>query len=692
MEYKTLFSPMKIGNVEIKNRIVMSPMEMGFGQMDGTPTDMLIEYYEERAKGGVGLMIPGITRVNDFSGASTFCQLSVSRDSNIKPLKEFIDRIHQYGTKVFIQLHHPGRQNVDLLVGTVKLSVFCNKFIPKYPSLLKKVVPLGVKMMEKDLVLSDVAPSKCERSYIANAKVRGLTKCGVKRLIKQFIDGAERCKKAGADGVELHGAHGYLIQQFLSPNTNHRQDEYGGSLENRMRFLLEIIRGIRERCGKDFPIIVRISVDECYDKIGKEGKGYGLDEGVEMCKILDKEGVDAIDVSSACYDTINYWLEPVTFDLGWRKYMAEAVKKVVSVPVLAANIIRTPEQAEQQLQEGVQDFISLGRPLLADPYWAKKAEEGRSEDIKRCICCLNCFETMEKNAYVLGHGECAINPVLGREKANNELPSDGNGRLVTVIGAGPSGLTAAETLLRRGFKVVVIEKASDVGGQLRLAEKPPKKDKIAWCYEDLKTSVIKLGGEIRLNTTATIEMIDDMKPYAVIVATGGVPVVPRSIEGTDGKNVVTVTPVLDGTVKFEGKRIAVIGSGMTGLETAHLLAEQGNAVTIVEMASTVAPGVWCQHVDDIMPKLKAKNVEIYVGHKLNRITDEYIEIEEVNTAKLFRIDVDEVVLSIGVRPVNDLYDKLKETHNNVYAVGDATSIGRIAHATKTAYDTAIKLV
>ena len=288
MEYKTLFSPMKIGNVEIKNRIVMSPMEMGFGQMDGTPTDMLIEYYEERAKGGVGLMIPGITRVNDFSGASTFCQLSVSRDSNIKPLKEFIDRIHQYGTKVFIQLHHPGRQNVDLLVGTVKLSVFCNKFIPKYPSLLKKVVPLGVKMMEKDLVLSDVAPSKCERSYIANAKVRGLTKCGVKRLIKQFIDGAERCKKAGADGVELHGAHGYLIQQFLSPNTNHRQDEYGGSLENRMRFLLEIIRGIRERCGKDFPIIVRISVDECYDKIGKEGKGYGLDEGVEMCKILDK--------------------------------------------------------------------------------------------------------------------------------------------------------------------------------------------------------------------------------------------------------------------------------------------------------------------------------------------------------------------------------------------------------------------
>ena len=229
MEYKLLFTPMKIGGVEIKNRIVMAPMEMGFGQIDGKPTPMLTDYYEERAKGGVGLIIPGITRINDFTGASTFTQLSVSRDANIAPLKEFVNKIHQYGTKLFIQLHHPGRQNVDLLIGTVKLSVFCNKFIPAYPKLLKKMVPLGVKMMNKDLVLSDVAPSKCERSYIANAKVRGLTKCGVKRLINQFVDGAYRCKQAGVDGVELHEAHGYLIKQFLSPNTNHRTDEYGGS-------------------------------------------------------------------------------------------------------------------------------------------------------------------------------------------------------------------------------------------------------------------------------------------------------------------------------------------------------------------------------------------------------------------------------------------------------------------------------
>ena len=692
MGYNMLFSPMKIGNVEIKNRIVMSPMEMGFGQIDGKPTEMLMDYYEERAKGGVGLIIPGITRVNDMTGASTFCQLSVSRDANIKPLKELVDRIHRHGTKLFIQLHHPGRQNVDLLVGTVKLSIACNKFIPCYPKLLKKCVPLGVKMMEKDLVLSDVAPSKCERSYIANAKVKALSKKGVKKLVQDFINGAYRCKQAGVDGVEIHASHGYLIQQFLSPNTNHRTDEYGGSLENRMRFLMEIIRGIREKCGKDYPIIVRITVDECYDKIGKPGKGYGLDEGVKMCKMLDAEGVDAIDVSSACYDTINYWLEPVTFDVGWRKYMAEAVKKEVSCPVLAANLIRTPEQAEAQLEEGVQDFISLGRPLLADPYWAKKAEEDRQEDIKRCICCLNCFETMEKNAYILEHGECAINPTLGRERANNSLPNDGEGRLVVVVGAGPSGLTSAETLLRRGFNVTVLEKNDHIGGQVHLASVPPKKEKIAWCYEDLKTSVEKLGGKIQLNTTATVEMIKELKPYAVIVATGGAPVVPRSIEGTDLPNVVTVTNVLDGSVKLEGKNIAVIGSGMTGLETSHLLASTGNKVTIVEMANTVAPGVWCQHLDDILPKLDKEGVEILTSHKLVRITENSVELEEVKSGKKVVVNVDTVVLSIGVRPVNDLYKALKDVQNNVYVVGDASKTGRIANATRTAYDTAIKLV
>ena len=417
MQYKKLFTPGKIGNVEIKNRIVMPPMMLGFGQMDGTPTKEMMDYYEERAIGGCGLIVTEITRVNDFSGASAFAQLAISHDYHIAPLKEMIDRIHRHGAKMFIQLHHPGRQNIGLMMGTVPLSIAMERIMGKaYDRMFYKVAPFGKKLMEKDLVLKTWAPSKSPRAYSAESKNREMSVHEIKKIIQQFVDGAVRAKKAGADGVELHAAHGYLIQQFLSPYTNHRTDAYGGSLENRMRFLLEILQGIKSACGKDFPVIVRLTVDECYKEIGREGVGYTLDEGVKMAKALDKAGVDAIDVSSASYDTYNYWLEPTSFEPGWRKYMAAAVKKEVSVPVLAANLIRSPKQAEEQLEEGIQDFVCLGRPHIADPHWANKVMEGREDEIKRCICCLYCMESMQHNAYCGTHANCSVNPMLGHEK------------------------------------------------------------------------------------------------------------------------------------------------------------------------------------------------------------------------------------------------------------------------------------
>ena len=378
MDYKMLFSPMKIGNTEIKNRVVMAPMCMGFGQFDGKVTDIMADHYVERAKGGVGLIITEITRINDVTCASSFGQMALTHDSQIAPLKNMVDRIHSYGAKIFVELHHPGRQNLGLMMGTVPLSVACDKIMGKaYAKLLTgAIIPPGKKLQDKDIVPRTVAPSKCEKSKMADSVNRGLTKTGIKKLVRQFVQGAVRAQKAGCDGVELHAAHGYLIQQFLSPNTNHRNDEYGGSLENRMRFLNEIIDGIRLACGNDFPLVVRLSVDEMYAKIGQPGKGYDLQEGLKIAKALNDKGIDAIDVSSAAYDTFNYWLEPTTFPLGWRKYLAEEVKKVVDIPVIAANLIRSPEQAEQQLEDGIQDFISLGRPLLADPHWVNKVKEG----------------------------------------------------------------------------------------------------------------------------------------------------------------------------------------------------------------------------------------------------------------------------------------------------------------------------
>ena len=689
MSYDLLFSPIKIGNVEIKNRIVMAPMCMGFGQFNGKVTDVMMNHYVERAKGGVGLIITEITRINDITGAASFGQLGISHDYQIAGLREMANRVHSYGAKIMVELHHPGRQNLGLMIGTVPLSVACDSIMGKaYAKLLTgAVIPPGKKLQDKDIVPRTVAPSKSDKSKMAESVNRGLTKHGIKKLVKQFVDGAVRVQKAGCDGVELHAAHGYLIQQFLSPFTNRRNDEYGGSLENRMRFLNEIIDGIRKACGSDFPILVRLSVDEMYDKIGEKGKGYGLEDGLKIAKALNDKGIDAIDVSSGCYDTFNYWLEPTTFECGWRKNLANEVKKVVDIPVLAANLIRSPEQAEKQLKDGVQDMISLGRPLLADPHWAEKVQNGKENTVKRCICCLYCFESMENNAYKYTHGHCAVNPFIGRD--SQVLKRNGNGRKVVVVGSGVAGLTCAELFSKRGFDVTVLEKQAQIGGQINLADKPPHKEKLHWCVEDLYVNAKNSGAKFVFNILADEKVIDDYAPEVVIIATGADAVYPKSFHAD---NVCTVTEVLDGEVKLENKKVAVIGSGMTGLETSHLLCEQGNKVTVVEMADSIAPGAYFQHVDDVMPKLEQAGTVFMTSTKLVEIKPNGILTENTKTNSRQIINCDKVVLSLGCRSNNALYEKIKDNKKyKVINVGDSAKVGRIANATEAAYQAVISI-
>lgn len=683
MSYDMLFSPMKIGNVEIKNRIVMAPMCMGFGQYNGCATETMMNYYEERAKGGVGLIFTEITRINDITGASSFGQLGMSHDYQIPALREMADRIHKHNCKIMVELHHPGRQNLGLMIGTVPICNVGSKLMGNlYTKILTQaVIPQGKKLQDKHIVPRTVAPSKCERSKMSDSVNRELSVKEIKRIICQFVEGAVRVKKAGCDGVELHAAHGYLIQQFLSPNTNKRTDQYGGSLENRMRFLLEIIDGIRSNCGKDFPIVVRLTVDEMYSEIGQNGKGYNLEEGIKMAKILNDKGIDAIDVSSAAYDTFNYWLEPTTFTPGWRKYLASEVKKVVDIPVIAANLIRSPKQAEIQLEEGTQDFISLGRPLIADPHWPNKVKSGNENLIKRCVCCLYCFESMMKGAYKYTHGNCSVNPFVGRE--NVSLKQNGNGRKVLIIGAGCAGLTAAELLSKRGFDVTVLEKESKQGGQLNLASKPPHKEKINWVCEDLLSNAINSGAKVLFNTKADKDIIASYSPEIVITATGGNAIHPKSF---NGDNVVTVTQVLNCDIDISNKKVAVIGSGMTGLETSELLVSKGNKVTVVEMADKIAPGAWFQQLDDALPVLKKAGTEFLTSHKLLSVSSSGIELENLKEEKAVAIKVDFVVLSLGVRSDNSLYNEIKNSDSyKVYNIGDSKKIGRIANATESAY-------
>ena len=690
--YDILLSPMKIGSMTVKNRTVMTAAEFSLGQTNGKPTERLMDYYEERAKGGVGMIIPGICRVNDMGGASTFTQLAMSHDYHIEPMREFADRLHRHGAKLCIQLHHPGRQGMASAINSLPLVI---PVADRFPGVMDKVfkcTPLLLGMEAKGICFSVQAPSKVEPAKHGATRMHAMSKKEIRGLIGDFIDAAERCQKAGVDCVELHAGHGYIIQQFLSPHTNRRTDEYGGSFENRLRFIREIIEGIRSRCGRSYPLTVRLTADEMYDRVGRPGVGYGIETGKQIAKRLEELGVDAINVTSACYDAYNYWLEPTSFEPGWRKYLAREIKSVVSIPVIAANVIRTPEQAEAQLEEGDQDFVASARTFICDPHWVEKAASGRADEIRRCIGCLNCIRSFMTNAGVGKPGECALNMSVAREKEYFNMPRDGEGRRILVIGAGPAGLTAAQTLAMRGFDVEVYEKSEKPGGQVITAAACNLKDKLYWCVEDLMTNARAAGAKIFLGRELSAKEIADMDPWAVVVATGGEPLRPRSIEGVDGDNVYLAPQIIHREKVLRDSSVVVAGSGLTGLETAEILNETGNRVTIIEMAGELAPGAWFQLVDDEMERLGKTGTKIELGTKLVAVDGGGVTVEDVKSGERRKIAADALVLSLGVRPAGDLARELdKLSVRRIYRVGDAVKSGTIADACHSAFDTVMAI-
>ena len=709
MSYEKLFSPCKIGNVEIKNRVVMVPMGVDEAEPNGKVGDRWKEYFSARAKGEVGLIITGITRVNETTGVGLPMQLSMARDKNIESLREGVKVVHENGAKLFIQLHHAGRQNEAILSTSWGLLELFEPFIPRYWNF---AIPMARKLMEvvmpplennptlhelqKYFFLPNVSASNVPldptRTGLPPSRVHKLTLLEIKLLEKQFIEAAKRVKEAGCDGVELHASHGYLFQQFLSPYTNRRKDKYGGSLENRMRFLLETIAGVREACGKDFPISIRLTVDELYDTIGEAGKGLTIDEGIQIAKRLEQAGVDVLDLSAGGYETPNHTVEPMGVPEAWRAHMVKAVKDAVNIPVIAVGVIRNPDVAEKLLQDGVQDFIGLGRPLLADPEWAKKAKEGRTEEIQRCINCLACFQSLFENAFAFYPAECALNPRCVREIEYNDrtIPKNGNGRKVLVIGAGPSGMTAARELADRGFDVTVLEKKSCPGGQLNAANKPPHKDKMDWAIKDLEYRAKVAGAEILYDQDVTEETLKKYKPYAIFLATGGNAVIPRSIPGADGDNVMTCANALMSEFKVTDKDIVVVGSGLTGLETAEYYMALDNRVTMVEMMDKVGPGLYAQHFYDLVPKLAEGGVLFMVSSKLTEVGDGFVTVETKNGG-IVKPKADYVFFATGVRSENSLLETAQKVCSNVVCVGDAEKAGTIKNATGSAFRAAIAL-
>ena len=690
--YDLLLSPMKIGSMTVKNRTVMTAAEFSLGQTNGKPTERLMDYYEERAKGGVGMIIPGICRVNDMGGASTFTQLAMSHDYHIEPMHEFARRLHRHGAKLCIQLHHPGRQGMASAINSLPLVIPVADRFPGVMDSIFKCTPFLLGMEEKGICFSVQAPSKVELAKHGATRMHAMSKKEICDLIQDFIEAAVRCQKAGVDCVELHAGHGYIIQQFLSPHTNRRTDEYGGSFENRMRFATEIIQGIRERCGRDYPLTVRLTADEMYSRIGRPGVGYDLETGKLIAKRLEELTVDAINVTSACYDAYNYWLEPTSFEPGWRKYLAREIKSVVSIPVIAANVIRTPEQAECQLEEGDQDFVASARTFICDPHWVEKAAAGRANEIRRCIGCLNCIRSFMTNAGVGKPGECALNMSVAREKEYFNMPRFGEGRKMLVIGAGPAGLTAAQTLAMRGFDVTVYEKEVEPGGQVITAAACHLKDKLYWCIEDLMTNAQKAGAKIELGRELSPQEIADMDPWGVVVATGGEPLRPKSIQGIDSENVLTAPQIIHRGKVLHNADIVIAGSGMTGLETAEILCETGNRVTVIEMADEIAPGTWFQLVDDEMERLSKTGTKFETGTKLLAVDEKGVTVEDVKTGEKRHIPADYLVLSLGVHPAGTLARDLdKLSVMRIWRVGDAVKSGTIADACHSAYDTVMAI-
>jgi 2,4-dienoyl-CoA reductase (NADPH2) len=643
MEFIKLFEPAKIRNMEVKNRIIMPAMHLGFCEK-GFITERFIEFYRMRARGEVGTIIIGGCAVDEYAGGLPNF-VFISDDKYIPGLKKFTKTIHRFNTKVICQLYHAGRYAFSLVIG-------------------------------KQPISASALPSK-----FTGETPREMTKEEIEITINNICSAARRAKEAGFDGVELLGSAGYLINQFLSPLTNKREDEYGGSFENRLRFPLQLIKKVRETVGEDFPIFIRMSGDDFMPGSNT------VEENKIIAKEYEKAGIDILNVTGGWHETrvpqISTFVPEGAF-----VYLAGYIKENVNIPVVACNRINDLFLAEKILRDNIADFVGMARAFIADPEILIKAKRREFLKIRKCIACnQGCFDSVFEVKPI----SCLVNPEAGREKF--KIKKAKNKKNILIIGAGPAGCEAARILKIRGHRVEIFEKENEIGGQLKLASVLPERSQFKEIIKFYENQINFLKIKLNLNSEVNYSIVKERNPDVVIIATGATQKIPE-IKGIDNKNVIYAFDIL-ANKKVAGENVVIIGGGGVGIETALYLKRRNSLdekdiffiikynllscekaislvknkrkVTIVEMLERIGRDIGKSTRWTFIQELKNCGIEIITSAKVQEIKENGVQLEDRF------IPADTVVIATGTHSENTLKEELKDLNCKIYVIGDASS-------------------
>ena len=660
--YEHILAPGSIGRMQLRNHVLMSPTETHFTSADGTLTWPEIDYYVQRARGGAALItthqMQGNTKLDPIDPYPRSAR--VDDDAFIPMLSELTEAVHMEGAKISVLLSPGGGAQA-----------------------------LGVPYDAGSDGVNDipnVAPGTVE-CPVAKKKVRKLTVEEIKKTVEVYGKSCGRAKRAGFDAITIHAHCGYLIAEFLSPYFNDRDDEYGGNLENRARFLLELINACRRNVGASFPIIVRLAVDE-----GIGDAGRCLPETIELCKMLEKAGVDALDCGAGLFMTMPLICPTVYHEKGCFTSMTAEIKKAVSIPVIAQGRLQDPEVAEKVLADGKADFVAIGRGWIAEPDWVNKVKAGDLEGMRRCISCDHCIgDRISGNMTI----RCTLNAMAGREhRFLNGYPKAEIKKTVAVIGAGPAGLEAIYRLAMRGHTVDLYDKADGLcgGSQMKSASTPPCKDNLknipnfyAAQFKRFDNIRIHLGVEI------TKDNLDEIKADAVILATGAVPIVPPIPGLRENKKVLTANEVLADGAPVTGK-VVIAGGGQVGVETAHYLAEKGfKDVSVIEMMPELSIDGELMTKLTLHPLLEKAGVRSYVSHQIRKINESSVTVLDMTANREFDIEFNTLINALGKRPLADLEAPLREKFDQCIVIGDALQRSNICTGIEGGFFAALKV-